>query len=141
MAELSLNDYGRAANDAIAAWKRDMEKSGKKLDSVCQEMMKLGQKKVPTAEEAKRLKDCTKLRDGLRAYIVAESKKLDGTLRSFKLKKDTDLDAFGKVQEKVGTLLKDGVPLGEHFSLTVKPPKPLKLLKLNETQFIFQGRF
>ena len=141
MAELSLNDYGRAANDAIAAWKRDMEKSGKKLDSVCQEMMKLGQKKAPTAEEAKRLKDCTKLRDGLREYIVAESKKLDGTLRSFKLKKDTDVAAFGKVQEKVGTLLKDGVPLGEHFSLTVKPPKPLKLLKLNETQFIFQGRF
>lgn len=141
MAELSLNDYGRAANEAIARWKIEMEKSGKKLDSVCQEMMKLGQVKAPTAEEAKKLKDCTRLRDGLRAYILAESKKLDSTLRSFKLKKDTDLEAFGKFQEKVGTLLKDGVPISEHFSLSVEPPKPLKLLKLNETKFKLGGKF
>ena len=134
MAVLSLNDYGRAANDAIARWKSDMEKSGKKLDGACQEITKLGKKKALTAEEAKQLKECTKLRDGIRDFIVAESKKLDSTLQSFKLKKDTDAAAFGKVQGKLGTLVKDGVPLGEHFSITLKP------LKLNGGLFILKGK-
>ena len=135
MAELSLNEYGRAANDAIAAWKRDMEKSGKKLEGVCQELMTLQRKKVLTDDEKKQIKECTKLRDGIRDFIVAESKKLDGTLQSFKLKKDTDPGAFGKVQGKLGTLLKDGVPLSEHFSITLKP------LKLNGGLFMLKGKF
>jgi hypothetical protein len=107
--ELSLNEYGRAANDAIARWKSEMAKSGKKLEGVCQDITKLGKKKALTAEEAKELKECTRLRDGIREYIVAESKKLDSTLQSFKLKKDTDAGAYGKVQGKLGTLIKDGV--------------------------------
>ncbi len=135
MAELSLNEYGRAANDAIAAWKRDMEKSGKKLNGVCQEMMKLEKKKALTADETKRLKECTRLRDGMRDYIVAQSKKLDTTLQSYKLRKDTDPGAFGKVQGKLGTLVKDGVPLSEHFSITLKP------LKLNGGVFTVKGKF
>ena len=135
MAGLSLNEYGRAANEAIAAWKRDMEKSGKELDGVCQELMKLQRKKVLTAEETKQLKECTRLSDGIRDYILAESKKLDSTLQSYKLKKDTDLGAFGKMQGNLGTLVKDGVPLGEHFSITLKP------LKLNGGLFVIKGKF
>jgi hypothetical protein len=135
MAELSLNDYGRAASDAIAAWKRDVEKSGKKLEGVCQEMTKLEKKKAMTAEETKQLKECTRLRDGIRSYIVAQSKQLDTTLQSYKVKKDTDPGAFGKVQGKLGTLVKDGVPLSEHFSITLKP------LKLNGGLFIVRGKF
>ena len=136
MAELSLSDYGRAANDAIAAWKRDMEKSGKKLNGVCEELTKLERKKKDlTAEETKRLKECTQVRDSIRSYIVAESKKLDGRLQSFKLKKDTDSGGFGKVQGKLGTLVKEGLPLSEHFSITVKP------LKLNGGLFTIKGKF
>ena len=32
----------------------------------------------------------------------------------------------------------DGAPLGEHFSFTMKPPK---LLELNETVLILNGKF
>lgn len=132
--ELSLNEYGRAANDAIARWKSEMAKSGKKLEGICQDITKLGKKKALTAEEAKELKECTRLRDGIREFIVAESKKLDSTLQSFKLKKDTDAGAYGKVQGKLGTIIKDGVPLSEHFSITLKP------LKLNGGLFILKGK-
>ena len=135
MAELSLNDCGRSDNDAIAAWKRDVEQSRKKLDTVCQELQTLQTKKMLTPEETKRIKECTRLRDGLRAFIVSESKKLDDRLRGFKLKKDTDPGAFGKVQGKLGTLVKEGLPLSEHFSLTLKP------LKLDGGLFVVKGKF
>jgi len=135
MAELSLNDYGRAASDAIAGWKRDVEQSRKKLDTVCRDLQELQTKKKLTPEETQRIKECTRLRDGLRDFIVAESRKLDDRLRGFKLKKDTDTGAFGKVQGKLGTLVKEGLPLSEHFSLTLKP------LKLDGGLFIVKGKF
>ena len=135
MAELSLNDYGRAANDAIAAWKRDMDKQGKKLGEACNQLTMLEKKKALTDEEKKKLKECTQVRDSIRSFIVAESRKLDSRLQSFKLKKDTDPGAFGKVQGKLGTLVKDGLPLTEHFSITLKP------LKLQGGLFEVRGKF
>ena len=135
MTELSLNDYGRAANEAIAAWKREMQKSGKKLDSICTELMKLERKKDLTAEEKKHLKECTLVRYSIRSYIVAQSKQLDTRLQSYKLKKDTDTGAFGKVQGKLGTLVKEGLPLSEHFSISLKP------LKLDGGLFVVRGKF
>jgi hypothetical protein len=135
MAELSLSDYGRAANDVIAAWKRDMEKPRRKLGEACNELAKLEKKKTLTDDEKKRLKECNQVRDSIRSFIIAESKKLDSRLQSFKLKEDTDPGAFGKVQGKLGTLVKDGLPLSEHFSITLKP------LKLNGGLFMVKGRF
>ena len=135
MAELSLNDYGRAANDAIAAWKREMEKPRKKLGEACNQLALLEKKKTLTDEEKKKLKECTQVRDSIRSFILAESRKLDSRLQSFKVKKDTDMAAFGKVQGKLGTLLKDGLPLTEHFSITLKP------IKLDGGLFLLKGKF
>ena len=135
MKELSVNEYGRAAIDAVARWKQEMEKSGKKLDGVCKELMNLEKKKDLTAEEKKRLGECTQVRDSIRSYIVAQSKQLDTRLQSYKLKKDTDIGAFGKVQGKLGTLVKEGLPLSEHFSITLKP------MKLDGGLFVVKGKF
>ena len=131
---LSVNEYGRAANDAIAAWKREMAKPAKKLGEACNELTMLEKKKTLTDDEKKRLKECTQVRNSIHDYIVAESKKLDSRLQSFMLKKDTDPGDFGKVQGKLGTLLKEGLPLTDHFSITLKP------LKLNGGLFILKGK-
>ena len=135
MAELSLNAYGRAANDAIAAWKRDMDKPHKKLGEACNELVTLERKKTLSDDEKKRLKECIQVRDSIRNFIIAESRKLDSRLQSLKLKKDTDPGEFGKVQGKLATLVKDGLPLTDHFSITLKP------LKLDGGLFVVKGRF
>ena len=135
MAELSANEWGRAANDAIAAWKRDMAKPAKKLGEACNQLVLLEKKKTLTDEEKKKQKECMVARDSIRSAIVAMSKDLDLRLQSFKVKKDIDEDAFMKVQGQVGSLLKDGWPLSEHFSLTVKP------LKLKGVSLVLNGKF
>ena len=56
---LSVNEYGRAANDAIAAWKREMAKPAKKLGEACNELTMLEKKRTLTDDEKKRLKECT----------------------------------------------------------------------------------
>ena len=135
MTELSANEWGRAANDAIAAWKRDMAKPAKKLGEACNQLVLLEKKKTLTDEEKKKQKECMVARDSIRSAIVAMSKDLDLRLQSFKVKKDIDEDAFMKVQGQVGSLLKDGWPLSEHFSLTVKP------LKLKGVSLVLNGKF